>query len=102
MNNLPDKELRSIIKDLKPTFLHTPTFEEQGKIIVMLGSLGDERCINPLSQMLSHRDENLRILAINSLIKIRSEKIFSILRQCLTDESPAVRDAAKTSLEIIG
>ncbi|HEX8000866.1 MAG TPA: HEAT repeat domain-containing protein [Pyrinomonadaceae bacterium] len=99
MKDLSDKEIRRIIKDLKPRMFHTPTFEEQGKGITALGSLKDERCIRPLSQMLFHRDKNIRILAINSIKEIKSEKILPILQHCLTDDEISIRELAKTAID---
>ena len=96
MYSLSDRELRRLARKLLPTPLHTPTFEEQGKYVVMLGELRDERCLAPLATMLSHRDRNMRILAINAIREINSPATTPILEQCLIDNDESVREAASS------
>jgi HEAT repeat protein len=98
MSSLSDRELRSLVRKLLPTILHTPTFEEQGKYIVILGDSRDERCIVPLARMLSHRDRNMRILVINAIKKINSPTTMHVIEHCLIDEDETVREAARVAI----
>jgi HEAT repeat protein len=98
MHSLSDQQLRRLARKLLPTLLHTPTFEEQGKYVVTLGELRDERCLAPLATMLSHRDRNMRILAINAIREINSSATRPALEQCLLDSDESVREAARVAI----
>jgi HEAT repeat protein len=66
-----------------------------------LGEIGDKRAIIPLTTILSDSIDEVRINAIDALIKIGSEGVVAPLIDAL-DDIPAIRERAAKALGNIG
>ncbi|MGM0597621.1 MAG: HEAT repeat domain-containing protein, partial [Myxococcota bacterium] len=91
----------SLIQPLMQQLLlgHPPVITRQ--MLVALGDIGDKKAFDTLIFYSKHRDENIRITAINSLIKLKVKsgsklykKINKVLLQALRDYSTPVRAKA--------
>lgn len=63
-----------------------------------LGELGDERAIEPLLQALNHNSSEVRVNAINALVKLGNLRVVDRIIQCLQDSDFFVRGTAARAL----
>jgi hypothetical protein len=68
----------------------------------MIGSLQDERAVEPLIKALKHKNENVRQNCCGSLQVLKSRKAIEALKEAAMDERSSVRYAAERALTEFG
>ena len=85
-----DSGWESTISDLVSLFELDPQ-----TVVSCLGVIGDERCVEPLTEALKHQEQDVRKKAIEALGKIGGDRALEAITQAINDKKRGVRQAAK-------
>ncbi len=97
---MPEVE-KLILQHVEKWFDNEDYEEELGYLYEILTTSANEKYLDILHKGLTHKKAVIRNAAIVGITKINSPKSFNILLNALKDESPAVREYAKSGLEAL-
>lgn len=94
-----ENKIKIISRNIIPNFFHTPTIEEQSKLIKQLEHLDINETYKIFLRLLKHDNKYLRLIVIEILMNTNSYHSLILLRRCLLDEEDLIRKASVVALK---